>query len=308
MTVPQPLSPAAVLQQVAAALPEDCREHVIIIGSLAAGYYFFARDGARAVRTKDVDCMFSPHAKAVAAAAAVTQRLLASAWTPRDDATWGKPGTADQLPEDLPLVRLRPPVTAADAGTAWFLELLSAPPAASGPVVGKQYERVVTDQGHYAICSFGYLALAEWNPVQTEAGIRIARPETMALANLLHHPVIGPELVSGTNWRRSNKDLGRVVTLAFLTRLLRPGAEWDAWAPTMAQALRETFPAQAAALARRARQGLDALMASPGDLAQALVISNRGLLAGFEVDEVAFRATARTLQVEVLDEVVRLVG
>ena len=60
------LSPAAVLAQVAQALPASCRDDVIIIGSLAAGYYFFADDGAKAVRTKDVDCMFSPHAKAVA--------------------------------------------------------------------------------------------------------------------------------------------------------------------------------------------------------------------------------------------------
>ena len=41
------LSPSEVLAQVAGALPSDVRGNVIIIGSLAAGYHFFAGDGAR---------------------------------------------------------------------------------------------------------------------------------------------------------------------------------------------------------------------------------------------------------------------
>ena len=44
------LSPSEVLAQVAGALPSDVRGNVIIIGSLAAGYHFFAGDGARAIR------------------------------------------------------------------------------------------------------------------------------------------------------------------------------------------------------------------------------------------------------------------
>ncbi len=66
-----PLTPDAVMAQIAAALPEDCRPNVIVIGSLAAGYHFFSGDGQRSIRTKDVDCMFSPFAKAVAAAGQV---------------------------------------------------------------------------------------------------------------------------------------------------------------------------------------------------------------------------------------------
>lgn len=46
------LSPTEVLTKVAQALPADVRANVIIIGSLAAGYHFFAGDGARAIRTK----------------------------------------------------------------------------------------------------------------------------------------------------------------------------------------------------------------------------------------------------------------
>ena len=40
-----PLTPDAVMAQIAAALPEDCRPNVIVIGSLAAGYHFFSGDG-----------------------------------------------------------------------------------------------------------------------------------------------------------------------------------------------------------------------------------------------------------------------
>jgi hypothetical protein len=67
------------------------------------------------VRTKDVDCMFSPHAKAAAAAQQDTEELLRAKWTPREDEAWGKAGTADQRPEDLPLVRLRPPQAASQS-------------------------------------------------------------------------------------------------------------------------------------------------------------------------------------------------
>jgi hypothetical protein len=70
------LSPRDVLKQVAAALPEECRDSVIIIGSLAAGYHFFGDDPESQVRTKDVDCMISPHIKAVPAGKIVAESLL----------------------------------------------------------------------------------------------------------------------------------------------------------------------------------------------------------------------------------------
>ena len=75
------LAPGAVLKQVAEALPAACRERVIIIGSLAAAYHFFGTDTGRELRTKDVDCMLTPHATAVAAARDVTEQLLVAKWT-----------------------------------------------------------------------------------------------------------------------------------------------------------------------------------------------------------------------------------
>jgi hypothetical protein len=219
MALTPPLSPSAVLAQVAQALPASCRSHVIIVGSLAAGYHFFAGDPHKAVRTKDVDCMFSPQAKALVAAREVTEELLRAHWTPQPDTAWSKPGKPGQLPQDLPLVRLRPPASAEPG--EWFIELLGAPDTEVDPVPGRHFEAIETSRGRYALCSFAFLALAEWQPMQTDLGIRIARPEMMALANLLHHPAIGPELMSGHQLgrpiKRANKDLGRVLALAYLT-------------------------------------------------------------------------------------------
>jgi len=88
MKLSAPLSPSEVLAQVAQALPEAVRANVIIIGSLAAGYHFFFGDGAAAIRTKDLDCLLSPHAKALAAAAEVTEQLIKADWSQRQDAQW----------------------------------------------------------------------------------------------------------------------------------------------------------------------------------------------------------------------------
>lgn len=122
MKLSPPVSPQEVLLQVANALPQDCRQDVIIIGSLAAGYHFFSEDGSKGIRTKDIDCMFSPHAKAVAAAARVTERLLQAKWTQRQGAQWSVPGGPHDAADKLPMVRLQPPT-----GSEWFIELLGAP-------------------------------------------------------------------------------------------------------------------------------------------------------------------------------------
>lgn len=289
-----PLTPDAVMTQIAASLPEDCRPNVIIIGSLAAGYHFFSGDGQRSIRTKDVDCMFSPHAKAVAAAGLVTERLLEADWQQRKEGEWAEPGNAQTPDEELPMIRLKPP--GAEGGSGWFLELLGAPDTKSEQ--DKTFHRVQTRLGHFAICSFNYLALAEWSPIETTHGVRVARPEMMALANLLHHPKIGQDLIKGTETKRSNKDLGRVVALAWLTaeRDRRNGTEeLESWARQMGEALRECFPGRAKQLAQGAGTGLRELMASDGDRDEALSICNKGLLASMEVGREAFEATGRRL-------------
>ncbi len=296
------LSPAEVLAQVAQALPPDVRGNVIIIGSLAAGYHFFAGDGDRAIRTKDVDCLFSPHSKAVAAATEVTDQLIRANWTLREGQDWSQPGKKEDREEDLPMVRLRPP---GEMTSPWFLELLSAPPAFEPAAPGKKLRRVETSIGHFAICSFDFLALAESEPLETAHGVRIARPEMMALANLLHHPMIAVTLIAGTDYKRSNKDLGRVLALAYLTiqRDRRNNTEeLGTWAGCMWGALKEKFGDHAQQLASRAGAGLRALQDSPADLAQALHIANQGLLASMDVSVQAFHATGARFVAEVIEE------
>lgn len=304
MALIAPLSPKEVLSQVAQALPDECRQDVIVIGSLAAGYYFFSDDGNKAIRTKDIDCMFSPHAKAVAAAAQVTEKLLAAKWEQRQETDWSKPGTPEDTTENLPMVRLKPP-----GGSEWFVELLGAPDAWVPGAPMKQFNRVTTSVGDFAICSFGFLGLAEQKPVMTQYNVRIARPAMMALANMLHHPEIGPDVMSGTTQKRANKDLGRVLALAYLTvaRDRQTGSdEFETWPSTMWEALQSKFPAQSAPLAKQAGLGVRALLGSPEDLDQALVIANQGLLASMDVDQDAFAATGRRLLSEVIDPLLGL--
>jgi hypothetical protein len=296
------LSPSEVLAQVAGALPSDVRGNVIIIGSLAAGYHFFAGDGARAIRTKDVDCLFSPHSKAIVAATEVTDQLIKADWRLREDTKWGQPGKQGDPDDELPMVRLRPP---GETASPWFLELLSAPPAFEPGAPGKKLRRVETSIGHFAICSFDFLALAEWQPLETAQGVRIARPEMMALANLLHHPVVADTLIDGTDYKRSNKDLGRVLALALLTsrRDRRDGTqEMEAWPGRMWSALKDKFGDEAPRLATQAGAGLRSLLANPADLDQALRIANLGLLASLEVSMEAFRATGARFLAEVIEE------
>ena len=282
------LSPRSVLQEVAAALPPDCREAVIIIGSLAAGYYYFRDDPESLIQTKDVDCMLSPHIKAVPAGTAVADSLFAARWQLRENEQWGRPGTADMPAEQLPLVRLHPP-----GSSEWFIELMVSPPAAqdndAGHSIrtdphnpGKQYVRIATERGYFALCSFGYLSLVEEQPILTEFGIAVARPEMMALANLLHHPAIGQEtmsgLIEGRQIKRSNKDLGRVLALAYLAMEQNEDALID-WPMQWAEALKRRFRGDWQALAARAGSGLRQLLESPSDLAEAGHTCASGLLA-----------------------------
>lgn len=296
-----PMSPSEVLQQVAEALPESCRPNVIMIGSLAAGYYFFAGDGHRTIRTKDIDCMFSPYAKAVGAAEQVTEELFSAQWQQRPG-DWSVPGDEGTPEGQLPLVRLMPP--GERGGADWFLELLGAPDVSSGDLPAKQNHRLKTSRGHFTLCSFRYLAVTEWSPCSTPYGVRVARPEMMALANLLHHPVIAPDRIGNTNWKRSNKDLGRVIALAWLAieQDRRSDTEnFGQWAEHMAAALTEKFPQQAPALARQAGSGLRALLASEADMAQALHIANLGLLASLDVGGPGFAAVGRRVLQDVIE-------
>ena len=139
----------------------------------------------------------------------------------------------------------------------WFIELNASPPASQSE--DKRLERVTTTHGDFALFSFRFLALMEEDPIRTPYGIAIARPEMMALANLLHHPAIRLEMIHGTTDKRSNKDLGRVLALAWLANA-RDERTMDAWSENWQAALKKRFPEDWRDLAAHAGDGLRALL------------------------------------------------
>ena len=174
------------------------------------------------------------------------------------------------------MVRLHPPNS-----KDWFLELLTVPDCSSLP--GKNWTRLEMQDGHYGIPSFRFLSVATFNPVKTEFGVFCARAEMMALANLLENPKIKPApmkgLIEGRQIKRSNKDLSRVLAIASLTAEEHVLAWPDAWG----ESLREIFPSEWGAHARRTGAGLRELLASEEDLEQAHYCCINGLLASRHV-------------------------
>jgi hypothetical protein len=101
----------------------------------------------------------------------------------------------------------------------------------------------------------------------------------MALANLLEHPGIKPDRMSG--WfagraiKRSNKDLGRVLAIATLADL----DDYRPWAKLWREALQTCFPGEWRELAQRAGNGMRELLTSEADLEEAHHTCLHGLLA-----------------------------
>ena len=101
----------------------------------------------------------------------------------------------------------------------------------------------------------------------------------MGFANLLEHTRIKPEPMStaivGRAIKRSNKDLGRILSIARLS----PDGALDAWSERWLRALQQEFPSQWRDLAASAGSGLRALLASPNDFEEAHHTCVTGLLA-----------------------------
>lgn len=298
------IAPSGVLAQVVDALPEDMIEDVVIIGSLAAGIHFFGDDSHAQVRTKDIDCLLSPHVRAVRSGRLAIESLLDHGWVLREDEKWGKPGTSKTPVEELPVARLKPSEEA-----FWFLEILGAP----GPEdpQGRQFRRLETRHGHFALCSFRFLALTEHQPIKAESGIRIARPEMMALANLLHHREIRPDTMSGLiderRIKRSNKDLGRVLALAWLA-VARDEDALERWPALWLEALQAAFSNDWRDLVLTTGHGLEMLLDArhQEDLDEARLTCVYGLLATDRPGSAAFRATGERVLEEGVRELQRL--
>ena len=67
------VSPREVLAHVASVIPAACRENIVIVGSLAAGYHLLGDKAGAQVQTKDVDCMLVRGVEAVRAGGEVAR-------------------------------------------------------------------------------------------------------------------------------------------------------------------------------------------------------------------------------------------
>lgn len=295
------VSPSMILAKVAESVPHECLPNIIIIGSLAAGYHFFGEDKDLFVRTKDIDGLLRPRNRAVESGRAVAEKLLAGGWRPKEDGAHGKPGNKDTPDNRLPAVRLHPPDS-----TEWFIELLTEPEV--GDSGDRHWLRLELSSGHFGLPSFAYLGLTTYKPAETPFGLSCARPEMMALANMLQHPSIGVEkmsgLIEGREIRRANKDLGRVLALAWLSGTGRV----ERWPSEWAEALKSRFPDTWKTLAARAGDGIRALIASPEDLEQATFTCKNGLLAAKLISEEQMKIAAERLiqdAIEPLEEIAK---
>lgn len=272
------VTPSKVLAAVSAAVPAACRENIVIIGSLAAGYHFFGDDESKAVRTKDVDCVLEPFHAAVGAGQSIVRQLLDAGWQRRMLGDHQNPGNEETPVNQLPAVRLYPPEANPDSEEAWFIELLTVPESAAGS--GKQWTRLPLAEGHFGLPTFRFLSITAFDPLPAgELGIRYARPEMMALANLLEHPEIKSDrmssLFAGRAIKRSNKDLGRVLAITTLAEL----NDYRPWAASWKRALEHCFRDEWRELASRAGSGLRQLMQNEADLKEAHHTCINGLLA-----------------------------
>lgn len=295
------VSPRTVLEKIADAIPVDCRRNIIIIGSLAAGFCFFGKDAALMVSTKDADCLLSPRVRAIPAGIAITERLFEAKWTFRADREWPEPGKATTADARLPAVRLNPPGT-----SDWFIELLTVPDSSSDRK--QNWVRLHTSFGDFGLCSFGFLTLVNYKPILTPLGIYVARPELMALANLLEHPEVRPEtmkgLIGGREIKRSNKDLGRVLAIAKLSIRQNEDSLFE-WPAQWQRAMQARFPKDWRDSARRAGAGLRRLLGQPNDLEEARHTCAFGLLASMPPTVGQLLITGRRLLADAIEPLER---
>jgi hypothetical protein len=294
------LSPENILEKVSSALPPQSRKNIIVVGSLAAGHYFSSVLSNGGIRTKDVDCMIWPHTNVKALAKDVTEELIDHGW--HFNFTKEYPQSYDEKTEieKLPMVRLYP-----KGDAEWFLELLNSPNSELMQKSMRSAEKLNTKHGYFALCGFKYLGLVEVSPIPTQYEIAIASPQMMALANLLHHPSIGEVKIGTTNVKRSNKDLGRVLALAYL--MTESNKDLRVWPEQWLRALETKFPNEVRELALRSGDGLKVLLNQEYDFEQAVKTCNDSLLANRKVTPEQLKVTGMRFIDDVIDHMERLV-
>ena len=297
------MNPASVFREISDAVPPGCRRHIVVVGSLAAGYHFFGEDRSSLVHTRDVDCVLEPHENAAAAGQRIARWLLDARWQLGTKSQRSNPADQDTPANELPGLRLFPPDVDPQAAGSWFLELLAVPDLTVD--VPDLTTRLSLREGHFALPTSRALAVTAFDPLLAgDLGIRYARPEMMVLARLLEHPRIEARLLSqpfaGRRIKRSNKDLGRVIAIAALADL----RDYGSWALSWHDALSACFADRWRNVARRTGEGLRALLQSDGDLEEARYTCLNGLpgsASPLPLTLQAMRTTGQRLLSEAVD-------
>lgn len=264
-------------------LPPTAIRGLVVAGSLAAAYHFRDQLQTRAINTKDADLLVQS-AGNVEACRSLALQLLSLGWRHLENPPF-PPGAGPEPRERLPAIRLVP-----KRRSDYFLELLGLPKPGQRKSV--EWRPIELDGGWHAVACFRFMRLVAHRPLMSRPGLLYARPEMMALANLLSHPDLGAQTLSRPvgdreGILRSSKDLGRVVALAWLAG--RGGTE--AWRDSWAQA----YPKY-----RKAGSGLRALLDDDRALDDAYHTARYGLLRGLPVTLNAFRAAGARLALDVL--------
>lgn len=300
--------PKEVIKTVAEAVPTDCLENLVIIGSLATAFAYFGNARSIPVKTKDIDCCIRPHGVAIEKGQEVATRLIDTGWTRRLLGDYIEPGNQETPENELPAIRLYPPGIDPDDEDAWFIELLAEPESSKD--VGKNWMRIIINQGHFGIPSFRYLSIATYLPEKDKRlGVYYARPQMMALANMLEHPEIKPErmstLFNDRKIKRSNKDLGRVLAIGYLEQK-KGTPDFHLWANDWFTALYFCFPREFKNLANNAGSGLIQLINSSEDLDEAHYTCAYGLLSSLSVKLDELKEVGERIIGEAVEDLIKL--
>ena len=140
-------------------------------------------------------------------------------------------------------------------------------------------------------------------------GIYIARPEMMALANMLEHTEIKPDtmsgLIQGRTVKRSNKDLGRVLAIAYLSTK-EDVDSMEKWPTIWRNALQDRFSDEWQSLARETGLGVRQLLESELDLEEAYHTCRYGLLASEPPDMEQLRIAGKRLLQDAIEPLGKL--
>jgi hypothetical protein len=283
------LDPEMLFARLACDIPRKMHGDFFVAGSLAAAYRFRAELEDRAVNTKDADLVIHPSGNA-GGCERTAKTLLKLGWT-RTEECYSQPEC--EPINSLRAIRLYPPDS-----RDYFLEFLGLPP--SDQREPKRWIPLKIIDGWYGLPCFRFAGLMSFQRLKSEVGIEYAAPATMALANLLSHPAIGPERIESGPMRgilRSAKDLGRAIALAHLSER----KETEKWPEIWHDALAGCFPADWKTLANHVGSGLMALVKDSDALEEARQTTEMGLLKGLNISTKTLKADGLRLIVDAIE-------